>query len=76
MGKKRSRKKKAGFTVIFAIMGTLVGWSFYNILNQGVADFLSYFGIFNFYLQNLIIIGIFGIVLWFAGKKFWKYIVD
>lgn len=75
MGKK-SRKKKASFALAFGVMGALLGWSFYNVLNQGIADFLAIFGIQNFYYQNLIIIGVIGIIFYFSGKRFWKYIVD
>lgn len=66
---KRSKKKTAGLGLVFGIMGALVGWSFYNVLNQGVADILAYFGVVDFYIQNGIIILIFGGVLFIFAKK-------
>lgn len=66
---KRSKKETAGLGLVFGILGALFAWSFYNILNQGIADLLAYFGIDNFYLQNAIILVAIGLILWFGGKK-------
>lgn len=64
--------KKKKFAWIYALIGIILlgisSFTFYFMLNQGVTDILSYFGIENFYLQSSIVIIIAIVGLFFLGK--------
>jgi len=67
MVKRNKRKKKKipyVLGILFFILLGVASWSLYNVINTGVSDGLSLFGIENFYLQNSIIIaGVFILLL-------------
>lgn len=42
--------------LIVGIIFTQIGWAFHSIINEGIQDILSKYGIENIYLQNALLI--------------------
>jgi len=79
---KKSRMKIFGIGVLgilTAILFSVMGFSFYQIMNKGAGSLLGNFGVNNFYYQNVVIIIIAVIILVIMGissRKIVKQIFD
>lgn len=59
--------KILGVGIAVLLIG-IASWAFYQLLNKGSSDILILFGVTNFYVQQLIIIGTIGLILLFIFR--------
>jgi len=57
-----------GISIVGILLAT-AGWAFYELINNGLNDFLAMFGITNLYIQNLIIILVILLIVVLIFKK-------
>ena len=75
------RRNKFPYTlaIIVALLIGTASFAFYKTLNKAVEDILFIFGISNFYIQNLIIIGGVGLIILILGfgvKKYFEKLIS
>lgn len=56
-------------SLFFILLAGVAGWAIYSLIHTAFLDLANYFGITNYYFQELFLIGIIILVLVLLGRK-------